>query len=531
MRLTGKLGKLASSEKFKKKVATLLPAPKGKTIKDCIEAVKHLDFLRKTDQVQSAQLGGYMRDEMQEQMYAGYLTSATIIIDTFRTELQAHQYLQIDRQLNDVGFECLYKCLSFVVRNKCTETIQQRYEYTMIENVIKDLVQSPWIRPARRRKLMRLMLYVAQTEEEREWYQDLITQVETHQARDKYHIDTDAQNVHSTILNTLFRRKLILLAQKYQPEDVVFFEEVRRCVLDFSIAAAQKRHLEKKKAERVEQKQHSSPSLPPSRHEEQQTSCWETFKNTVQSVWMYFCSVCLPGDPDQPIVVLHHTNVYTYDEDYQTYQTVDVDYLVPATLTPIRETGDEDEEEQEEKEEVIDVQSLTISKVLDTIETSPIEFSPTKLTLKDVLCIVFTLVQTLKPSDIREEAMERLVQELNDCYGYCSSGYCTRLLNVLCGYSDIDVEVVEFYADRMMEEFKRMFESESEGNEELIDSYISFGQERQLFETYCQNRVREWKQKLQTKFVSHDKTHSLFLFEEDFKEAYRKFTGTTSNSE
>ena len=77
-------------------------------------------------------------------------------------------------------------------------------------------------------------------------------------------------------------------------------------------------------------------------------------------------------------------------------------------------------------------------QALARISTDPSVFAPTSLKLKDVFMKVHARIGT---SENYVELLKRLVEELLDTAEFCASGYCSRIVNVLSGFEDVDFEV------------------------------------------------------------------------------------------
>lgn len=165
----------------------------------------------------------------------------------------------------------------------------------------------------------------------------------------------------------------------------------------------------------------------------------------------------------------------------------------------------------------------------DRILTDMTQFSPTKLTLGSIFQRVYYRVLRLEKTNYFKDALTRIEDECIDMQSTCNTGHMTRLLNILNGYPEIDIEVVAYYTEEIERTIRDEFEKENETNEELMDSYISFGEERKLFENWCTRNLNGWYKRLYYSYVMEKTTHTSFLFMEDFLEAYNKFSGLTFN--
>ena len=168
------------------------------------------------------------------------------------------------------------------------------------------------------------------------------------------------------------------------------------------------------------------------------------------------------------------------------------------------------------------------------IKTDLTVFSPTKLTLSDIFQRVFYRIVRLQHTDYFPDILQRIEEECIEMQETCATGHMTRLLNMLSGYPEIDIEVVSFYVDEMVGKLREMFESLFKDDENMMDSYISFDEEeRSKFNSYTQskNTIEEYYTILKREYILEKKTHNEFLFKEDFVEAYSKFGNFQLDSE
>lgn len=163
----------------------------------------------------------------------------------------------------------------------------------------------------------------------------------------------------------------------------------------------------------------------------------------------------------------------------------------------------------------------------DRILTDMTQFSPTKLTLGCIFQRVYYRILKIEKNDYFKDLLLRIEDECIDMQSTCNTGHMTRLLNILNGYPEIDLEVVTYYTEEIEKTIRHEFEKENEHNEELLDSYISFGEERKCFEDWCKKHLNVWYKRLYYSYVLEKTTHTSFLFMEDFLEAYSKFSGLT----
>ena len=331
----------------------------------------------------------------------------------------------------------------------------------------------------------------------------------------KYDIETDRQNVHSTILNSIFRRKLLYLEQHYKITRT--FEQYVQMLSKQPLASDASVEL------------FASPEAPVSgkpplitstqSHNVRVVKRKSTRVETMKQLWTRFCSLFTSNvDEKQTTRIDVAPKIDDSENPSKEIQVTQPTQKAAWTQGSRWPTPSQEVHELDPK----------VTEALQHIATCPIEIAPTKLRLRDVFCLVMQRIHEVlvdkddtEKKETHKEVIQRLKQELSESVGECSTGYCTRLLNVLSGFPSIDIEVVEFYVEEMYAFFQQRVQDTKD--EALLDSYISFGEERHNFLAFCASQKMEWKQMLQTKYVHTKQTHSMFLFEEDFKEAYEKF--------
>jgi hypothetical protein len=173
------------------------------------------------------------------------------------------------------------------------------------------------------------------------------------------------------------------------------------------------------------------------------------------------------------------------------------------------------------------------------IATDTVVFAPSKLKLSDVFQRVFNRVMSQVNKDYFQDLMQRVFEELQDSNGVCATGYVSRLLNILQGYPEIDIEVVDSYEEDIFKEINSMFDLKmeeikkfSDGDQEKIlkaerieDGLISFDpEERKPFEEYFRKNIMEWYLGIYEKFVNSMQVYSAEWFDEDFSKMVFKFS-------
>jgi hypothetical protein len=88
--------------------------------------------------------------------------------------------------------------------------------------------------------------------------------------------------------------------------------------------------------------------------------------------------------------------------------------------------------------EELSVEEDKVSNALLRIELDRTIFKGINHTLKSVLLLLYTYIQS---QDAKYELERRLVEELIDMSGTCTSGYISRLMNVLSGFGDYSLRI------------------------------------------------------------------------------------------
>lgn len=440
--------------------------PRGRT-----ETLKQLHKLDTYDRTNSTSLPGFVRDQIIKELYDGY---EEIVKEILRA-LPPQQYKQL-HEITQEDWGDLMQSLTFVIKYRLCDTIEQRFHFTMFSNAVHDALQSPLVSNNRKLFILDMLVLLAPTWEQREQYEELLANLRLNntnlQARkDKYQIDTDAQNVHSSVLNTLYRRKLIQLSKLHSGQ-----REGDKCtatLLEWLDKAQDLKH-------------------PADTREERKTK------------------------------LSYLSRLYAFVVDK--FNTLKTSFI--STFTRPKTTRNQQEVEfnfnDPHDREVLEV-------VLKQIDICPITFAPTELRLKDVFEIVVGRCLQLQDKPYFRYVLQRIYEELIECHGMCSTGYVTRILNILNGFPEIDVEVVEYYVDAIIQDIRTTFETDAQNDEYLLDSYISFGQERKLFEDYARENESRWKTAIYAKYVKDQHTHTPFLFDEDWKESFSKFLGVATD--
>ena len=163
--------------------------------------------------------------------------------------------------------------------------------------------------------------------------------------------------------------------------------------------------------------------------------------------------------------------------------------------------------------------NINISKSLDRILIDTAQFSANNMRLRDVLNHVWSRIQK-HPE--RDELYKRLGQELEDSAGVCSTGYLTRLVNVLATY-DNDVVIAFSYADEIYASLRtRILALAEKEPPSVMDGLCLTDDPADAIEFI--NRIREnLKRELQIEYRDAISSGKLGNFNSVFDESLRKF--------
>ena len=364
----------------------------------------------------SARLSLVTKEEIVYTIFASYITIIKQFIITPIRELQAQE------------FQYFQSISIFLLKNNVSKIEE---EVNILQQLITNLtnaLEDNTLPEERRFAVIDIFLHACQNQQQREQLEaeielyrqrnlNLNNIRQTSKRKDKYEISTDTQNVHDIVLNTLYRRKCILIEKDIIPD--------------------------------------------------------ESINTTIKKYY--------------DLRIKHSTlldkikNTFGINKDNFAFNRIKTDLTV---------------------------------------------FSPTRLTLSDIFQRVFYRIVRLQHTDYFPDILQRIEEECIEMQETCATGHMTRLLNMLSGYPEVDIEVVSFYVDEMIDKLRKTFESLFEDDEGMMDSYISFDEkERSKFDKYIRskNTIEEYYAILKREYILEKKTHNEFLFKEDFVEAYSKF--------
>ena len=159
--------------------------------------------------------------------------------------------------------------------------------------------------------------------------------------------------------------------------------------------------------------------------------------------------------------------------------------------------------------------NINIEKSLDRIFIDTAQFSSNYMKLRDVLNHVWDRIQ--KHTE-RVELYKRLGQELEDATGVCSTGYLTRIINVLATY-DNDVVIAISYGDEIYASLRtRILALAEREPESVMDGLCLTSDPKDAIDFI--NRIRE---DLKTELEIEYKDVKIDNFDKVFEESLNQF--------
>ena len=203
------------------------------------------------------------------------------------------------------------------------------------------------------------------------------------------------------------------------------------------------------------------------------------------------------GGKDAASIYENKENVHTQSIEFSVMQTIQ--YLDTCNLSPIptfntvsynilRMANEKDVEQ--------------IKTALLRIELDKTVFSIVNHTLQSVLLHLYAYIQS---HQYRSEMQKRLIEELVDMAGTCSSGYVSRLVNVLSGFDDHSLtiswedQIAGNLAGRLN---ARMKEDENMENilEQMVNKDIA---DRSAFLAFFRKHISDIKEEMYEEFRQH----------------------------
>lgn len=81
---------------------------------------------------------------------------------------------------------------------------------------------------------------------------------------------------------------------------------------------------------------------------------------------------------------------------------------------------------------------IKLESVFYRIEIDRVLYVPIHQNLQSILCKIYSYIETFD-KELQDELKNRLIEEMKDMAGTCSSGFLTRMVNCLTGYTDVGI--------------------------------------------------------------------------------------------
>lgn len=343
-------------------------------------------------------------------------------------------------------------------------------------------------------------------------------------------IETDSQNVHSKTVNLVTKRKLIEIAKDELPTKLVFYQSIYPHLIPGSSAGEQYAQAKKVKPQKADQSLLIAPENAKTR--------WLGYSNPDGSKMTPEQIAALPtvkvkiyfGVLDRPI---HPSSLPDLEEMTNTENTsvahrIKVAFGLAADPTSKQQFNDASIVLQSYFDTIIvgyptkpDIRTK-VEKALQRIENDSVIYE--SMTLSNIFQRVLNRVFKMRDKEFFGDLIQRVYEEVTDSEGLCASGYVSRLLNILSGYPEIDINISESRVDEISEMIREQIKfniMKSSNSEALEESMIGITpEERKLFTAFCSQHVQMWHAFISRIFKSTDRYDD--LFEEEFNQSVWK---------
>ena len=169
-------------------------------------------------------------------------------------------------------------------------------------------------------------------------------------------------------------------------------------------------------------------------------------------------------------------------------------------------------------------------EAIQRIELDEASYGLARLSLRTILCKLYTLIST---SEFSVELHNRLLEEMFESSGKCSSGFASRLVNVLSGYHD-DMTLLISYEDEIISKVGSELNKaiSNLGGTGLTSEPVEVGGSLKTVDEYKENIVEELGIDSQ-KFL--ERKHLLHFFRNTFSkiraDLYQEYKGLVSDTD
>jgi len=181
-------------------------------------------------------------------------------------------------------------------------------------------------------------------------------------------------------------------------------------------------------------------------------------------------------------------------------ENIDYDYVreqVVGILKEMKENMDEDEYKEREKKVGVALTRINLDRAL---------YSKYNSTLSNILIKVWCY---LSGHDNEEEMRKRLIEELEEMSGTCSTGFASRLINVISGFGEFNIriswedQIVANFAGRLNAAARKIVEENSIFKKERLEDMMKL-----WFNTRDQLKLKDsiTKKLQKSKFITENPT-------------------------
>lgn len=135
-------------------------------------------------------------------------------------------------------------------------------------------------------------------------------------------------------------------------------------------------------------------------------------------------------------------NVHTHSVEESVLEVIQtlysMEYPIELTFDQVKSKAEEVVEHHKDELELTEEDLKKIKVALNRVTMDRALYSKHKCGLKNIMVRVWTWMQH---SEYLEEMEKRLLQELIEMSGTCSSGFASRLCNVVCGFGEMNLRI------------------------------------------------------------------------------------------
>lgn len=148
---------------------------------------------------------------------------------------------------------------------------------------------------------------------------------------------------------------------------------------------------------------------------------------------------------------------------------------------------------------------LSAFESLNRIDLDTATFTSYNVTIRDILVLVWVKIQECNEENLRGEMEKRLLEELVDMAGTCSSGHSSRIVNVLSYYDDT---FTISWQDQIIANVKGRLEARIRDCDEDLSEAVMLGMmdgasedDREIYIEFVTENLLEIEDEMKTEFV------------------------------